>query len=520
MKKVKRIISAVLAAVSAVSLCGCVGGGNVSADEKTLNIRVYKSGYGDAYVYNWIYEFENAFKEEGYRVNVVDSTEGLQGTTVTNEMILGSKNTTDLYIAGNVSPRNLKVASDNEEMDMIAANLDDVYDSYPIKADGSEESVKIKDKLTEGFAQYFMLDGSFYTFAFRTSPVLLTINPDVYPANREYPRTTDELISVCDDIRSNGNIYPFAYGGRNAASYLYGMEDVWVAQYSGTGYYADFLSMSSEDSATAYDLYKNEGWIESLDVIARIQQGATKEKRNFDGGISSSANNAQDALLRGKAAMMCVGQQLQNEMFVNYAAQTKKMTAIKVPVISAITKLCDSIENDEELSALVKAIDNGETAISGEGYNVTEEDFARVKAARNVVYDWGAPHSIILNSYSQKLDIAKKFLRYIASDDAAKTAYAASTTMSCYTKGAKVDYTSMHEDSNYLKSVISATEGDITTIYRFALGKRSEYSIPFFTGSRASLENELYANKTLTASAIMSEEYEAVKKSWERIYKG
>ena len=40
-------------------------------------------------------------------------------------------------------------------MDMVAADLDDVMDSYPIKRDGTEEKTKIADKLLDGYAQYF-----------------------------------------------------------------------------------------------------------------------------------------------------------------------------------------------------------------------------------------------------------------------------------------------------------------------------------------------------------------------------
>lgn len=525
MKKLLRIVSAaaaMLLAAGTFAACGGDGGssegGKPSTDGKTLNIRVYKSGYGDAYVSNWIYEFENIYKDEGYKVNIVDSTENLEGSVVTNEMILGAKNTVDLYIAGNVTPNALKVASDGEEMDMIAAKLNDVYDSFPVKADGTEESVKIKDKLMAGFDKYFMLGDDYYTFAFRSSPVGLVVNPVVFPEGKEYPRTTDELLALCAEIRAIDGLYPFAYAGYNANSYLYGMEDVWVAQYSGTDYYADFCAMNYSVPSEAYELYKNEGWVKSLDVIKKIQSGATGEKYNFANGVSSKANQAQHNLLTNKAVFMCVGQQLQNEMYTNYAEATKKMIMLKVPVLSAVKEKCTTIADDNELSSLVKAIDEGKTELAGDGYDVNEKDFETVKAARNVVYDWGAPHSIVLNAYSSKLNIAKLFLRYIASDDAAKSAYNANTSMSCYTVASSVDYSSMRTDSAFLLSSSKITDG-ASLIYRMPLGNRTKYSMNIFN-QRADVEKQFYSDESLTAEKVMNDEYIKAKSLWEQRFKG
>ena len=527
MKKLIRTISAVIAAcASAAALAACQGaesnsGGTnnkPSNDTKTLNIKIYKSGYGDAFVSNWIYEFENIYKDEGYKINIVDSTEYLQGSMVTNEMILGKKNTTDLYITGNVSPNALKNASDSEEMDMIAAKLNDVYDSTPIKADGTEETVKIKDKLMPGFDKYYKLGDDYYTFAFRSSPVGLVVNPDVFPAGKEYPRTSDELLALCDEIRDIDGLYPFAYGGQNAHAYLYGMEDVWVAQYSGIGYYQDFCAMNYEVPAEAYELYKNEGWIKSLDVIKKIQSGATGEKYNFANAVGAKANQAQHNLLTGKAVFMCVGQHLQNEMYTNYAEATKKMIMLKAPVLSAIKDKCESIGTDAELSALVKAVDEGRTELSGDGYEVTESDYTTVKTARNIVYDWGAPHSIVVNAYSEKLDIAKLFLRYIASDDAARTAYLASTSVSCYSVGSSVDYSAMHTDSEFLKTAAKVSEA-ASVIYRMPLGNRTKYSMDIFN-VHLGLENKFYSNDSLTAEKVMEDEYKRAKELWEQRYKG
>ena len=85
--------------------------------------------------------------------------------------------------------------------------------------------------------------------------------------------------------------------------------------------------------------------------------------------------------------MMYNGSWLFNEMqlmFPNGTDYDFKM--MKVPVISAITDKCTTIENDAELAALVRAIDAGETDLAGDGYEVNAADFARVSEARNFFY--------------------------------------------------------------------------------------------------------------------------------------
>ena len=53
-------------------------------NEQTLNIKVYKSGFGDTFVYAWIDQFEEMYTTEGYKINVVEANDQIQGSTVTD----------------------------------------------------------------------------------------------------------------------------------------------------------------------------------------------------------------------------------------------------------------------------------------------------------------------------------------------------------------------------------------------------------------------------------------------------
>ena len=80
-----------------------------------------------------------------------------------------------------------------------------------------------------------------------------------------------------------------------------------------------------------------------------------------------------------------------------------------------------TVEDDAELSALIKAIDSGSATLTGTGYEVNQTDFDRVKEARNFCY-LGAEGSnaCIVNSSEVNSGLAKLFLKYLYSDDGIK----------------------------------------------------------------------------------------------------
>lgn len=86
-------------------------------------------------------------------------------------------------------------------------------------------------------------------------------------------------------------------------------------------------------------------------------------------------------LVMGQGVFMANGDWFDNEMrsFCEGLEQTQgycdTVKLMKTPVISSIIDQTPTIENDAELSALISAIDAGETALKGEGYDVSQEGF-------------------------------------------------------------------------------------------------------------------------------------------------
>lgn len=520
----KKTISLLLSLLFMFSMGVTVSCGTRQKDSKVLTIKVYKAGYGDMFVHAWKEDFEAMYEEEGYKIDIAESNVNMIGAPVNNELILGKNNMTDLYITGNASPSSLWQLSEDEEMDMVAANLNDVMDSYPIKKDKTEETTKIADKLLDGYAEYFRWNDAYYCFPYYSAPVGIVVNPEAYKkamGEVGYPNTTDEFLSALSTIegkKSSTGVYPLAFGGDNAYTYTYGVEDVWVAQYEGTDYYKEFVSFGGVNSANeAAAMYDKDGWRESLSVVKEMQ--TSKNMANGSSGFKHT--EAQGNLVLGQAAFMVTGAWLQNEMYANYAAEVVNMEMIKTPVISALgTKI--GLTSDAELSFVVTCIDEKKnyeetkTAVAAEfaGVNITEEQYNAVAKARGIFYDWGVPAQIVVNSYSPNVELAKLFLRYIASDDAARRAYSASTLVTPYAS-LSVDYTTASgRYTTFMKSVDDIRKGsDSSYIYRITLDKRAKYLLGFFS-SYPTLELTWLTKSTLSVDTVLSEEMEFMRGLW------
>lgn len=524
MKKLtKKLMVCLLSVLMVLSAVACGKGEDISSDDKTLNIRVYKAGYGDDYVRALIAAFESTYAEEGYKINIVSSDTTIQSTTVTNELLLGENNGIDLYIAGNVSPDTLVTTSTANNMEMIAADLTDVYESTPIKADKTEEDVTIQEKLKSGYAEYQRYDGdeeeykgNYYGFTYRSSPCGFVVNTELLQSyGLEVPKTTDELTACFAKIyekTAETGVYPTAWAGYNAYAYWNMVQDVWVAQYSGVENYNKFWSMSYSDNLEeGWKVYEDQGWVESLNALATyVNLDYAMEKT-----INMDHTTAQHHFLSGEAVFMVNGAWLQNEMAANYLEQASGMTMIKTPVISSLGKKI-GLADDAVLSQIVGLVDEGKTvdeivaAVSG----VTAEQVETVKEARSIFYDWGCADTIIVNAFSSKIDLAKLFLRYIASDDAVNLVYEYASSYTPFKTATEME--ASDSASNFMASVRSISEtADAKFINRAPSGWRHKFSIGPF--NKYSIEKDLAAAKgTLSGETIMQAELEYAKEVWER----
>ena len=122
-------------------------------------------------------------------------------------------------------------------------------------------------------------------------------------------------------------------------------------------------------------------------------------------------------------AMMPNGDWLENEMYANYADRINSgeiaFKMMKIPVVSAIInhKDCDTIADDQELSALIKAIDTGSTSLTGEGYDVSQKAYDKIKEARGVTLR-AVNYSVYIPVFAKAKEEAKNFLKYYYTNEA------------------------------------------------------------------------------------------------------
>ena len=372
---------------------------DVSGD---LSIRLWEGGYGVGWLDNVIKGFKAKFPN--VKVSYKASSER---QVVVGEITAGSDkydlyfNESDLFTINGFKPQE------------ALEPLDDVY-SY--KWTGEDRT--IAEKMDDSFLSFYKIGEHQYMINQYAGCWGFAYNID-YIGDDEIPVTTEELKSLCVSLKTNG-ITPLIFFEKSYWDYAYYN---WFAQYEGReafdlyqiGKIINGENQAVYDPSAAYPI----GELKALQVcedLLWLPYGNIAEQSTGYQFIV-----AQKKLLDGDVAMMFNGSWMLNEMQDLYPeGKGNEFRIMKVPVISAITDKCATIENDAELSALIRAIDAGETALSGEGYNVSQADFDRVKEARNLVYCSGESATGVITKSAHNKQLAKLFLKYMYSDEGLK----------------------------------------------------------------------------------------------------
>ena len=156
----KKPISIMLAAMFACGFvaagAGCQTKDDVVDNAQTINVRLYKAGYGDAFIYELKQKFEAAYADEGYKMNVLTPTYGSAGTAMIQEMSRGYENTKiDLYITGAINPNQVSPLGEYGEVCEDLREL--VYNQTAIAYDGTEEAT-VAEKLMDEFEPFMVAD--------------------------------------------------------------------------------------------------------------------------------------------------------------------------------------------------------------------------------------------------------------------------------------------------------------------------------------------------------------------------
>lgn len=482
----KKIISTALAAMlslGCVSMAACGGIGstddNVVSDDKTINVRLYKAGFGDTFIYELKKNFEAVYAEEGYKMNVLTPTYGSAGTPMVQEMSRGyDKTKIDLYITGAITPN---MVSPDGEYGEVCEDLEElVWNQTAINYDGTESETVISERLLSDYEPFLRADnGTMYGFNWAQSSAGIVVNTKKLSAYgvTELPRTSNELFEVFDMIK-NGvpgliegsektKTYPITYnlamGSGGAATYQICALTSWLSQYD-IDTFNEFLRMQTKEGGVwtdleeGYKVFENENL---KDVLEASYQLMEMEYAAF-GSATHTLDQAQglimkDANKQNNAIFMLNGDWFLNEVKANYSKNLQNISFMNMPVISALgVKLfgegtsygLPEAECDELLSYICKLVDENKTieeiitlVETEKGITLTQEDAQAVATARGVGVARGIEHLALITKGSTKKDIAGLVLRMMASDDFAETFMKLANASSPYTKDVKTQST-------------------------------------------------------------------------------
>lgn len=368
-----------------------------------LNIRLLKLGFGDKWLNNVIKDFKEAYP------NVTVKKSDTEERTVIFGEIISSSPRDDLYF--------------NEHLlwDYTEGYLEPIDEVYSYQWQDEERSVK--DKLLPSIANTYNVNGHYYNISSYVSWYGITYNAD-YIADEEVPNTTEELKALCGELKSN-SVTPIIFSGQAGLNYWNQMYCTWFAQYEGKKAF-DAMQLGqivNADGTLSYDpsaLYLL-GAKESMQVCEDLlwYNNGYVDKMS----VGYQYMHAQKKYLDGEnVAMMVNGAWLLNEMSELYPdGLSFDLRPMKTPIISSIINKCTTIENDAELSALIDAIDAGNTSLTGEGYDVNQADYDKVAEARNLCYIGGEGANVCIPKAAKNKELAKLFLKFMYRDSSIKS---------------------------------------------------------------------------------------------------
>ncbi len=511
MKKFIKMEALLLAAAScmAMAFTGCTANtGSVSDDENTLQLEVYNRGYG-AEGYEAV---ADRFMElnPGKTISIDKVTDNSMASNIT----AGPKaNTIDMYFFGGTDYHKYtqadSVVISGKSYDNYFESLNDVYNYIP-----EGESLSIKDKMLDDYEQYHNLkdedrwtEDTYYTAPLNMFNCGIIYNSKIFEENNwTVPVTTDGLVELSRTI-NNTKFYstnPNSQGQEiDVKAFMYCLTDnywqfveqIWWAQYDGYKSYTNYFrgqdvngnytsAIAASDGRLAminlidqlFGTYKKDGNAIVARADSEIFCDPTLATRTFVdtqatflNGLSSRVNTKGATT----ALMMPNGDWIENEMYANFADDINSgkvaFKYMKVPVISSIINHndCQTIENDAELQALIKAIDAGSTALTGDGYSVDQVAYDKILEARTMAV--GMPENLIalIPAYASAKELAKDFLKFLYSDEGLEI-YAKTT------RGQNLafnyDFASVEGVSNFHKSRYEAHKG----ITHFVAGNRKD----------------------------------------------
>ncbi len=403
---------------------GCGGGSQeLDTSEKNLIISCYEGGYGSEAMKQIVNKFEEHYKSEGYTVTFT-SDHALISTTAVSKLQAGPSVTPiDMFMPGDVNFRYI-VAQGANFIKGYDCGLEDLTDVFNQKVYG--EDVLFKDKinaqLADNCATVINGETRYYALPFCGGTTGFAYNNELFEQNGwTLPKTTDELIALVAEIRADGAT-PFVWS--QGTSYWDYALMPWWRQLITDEEEEKFWSCIDANGEVSAEVFRSQALLTATTVLEKLIYDT---ENSHPKSMTFSHIEAQMAMYdkKNKCAMMITGDWLENEMSESgYQPGQVDIGLMKVPVCSDVIYTYDSIGNrnfkyrtiqsDAKLSEVIAAVDANKTSVEG----VSAEDFAAIQKIRSYTYGSGFLFNALIPSYANAKEVAKKFLLYLASDEA------------------------------------------------------------------------------------------------------
>ena len=475
MKRFLALALSLICMLACVFSVGCTKGLTKAQKENALIIEYYKAGYGELWIQNLAAEFTSKTGKEV----VLLPRSGNEGITNMATSLTSGVAHTDLYFTSNPDFEAIyrgAALANGVRYDTWFADLTDVYDST---VEG--ENIKFKDKMFDAFEEYYKMPEDyddkdkelFYSNKYYFVPWVTGMNGFVVNMNvwnskvgstAEFPKTTNELLEIFKSVKSEIAPLIYSLGDEYFTSFL----PIFMNQYEGSAEMDRFYQGFDPNSGYRYDkdMVGYEGFLKALEFFEEMLKPANGYTHSKS--VDFTFMDMQGQFLGGQALMTINGDWLEREMINNYPnAQIKMM---KTPVLSSVIEKCDTINDDATLSAVIAAIDNGATSYAG----VSETDFAYIAEARNMQLVTGNNTVALVPVYSNQIDAAKEFLKFMATDEGM-------LIFRNSTNGCELPFTYTNADnkvyadaSMFRQSINEALDGSVT---RFVNNKDKVFTI-------------------------------------------
>ena len=391
------------------------GNDRVDPSKTVLHIAAMEMGDG-RFLEPLAAQFEEMYKDTAFEAGKL----GVQVEIEYNQALTGNLNTLPymqsevLFIPSTVSMETL-IMSD------FVADLTDI-----VCEEDKKTGISIEAVMSQSDKEAFSFDQKYYAIPYIRDSWGLIYNAGLFEEyNYEVPNTTEEMFVLCEEMKHDG-VTPLITTGLYSM-YIDELVKIWWAQYEGVGNYTNFWNGVNEEGVYSSEIFAQEGRLTSWEIMQKIYErdyfcpdSMLNTMTHTDAQArfltSQLRNDNPIAMITEGSWMMTEADFVLREIETVYG-EMPNIRMMKMPVNSAIINKCPSIPDDETLSAVITAIDEGYEYYEG----VTDEDFAIIYEARNLVSTTGYNAIINENIKENKEGVAKYFLRFVASQDGIET---------------------------------------------------------------------------------------------------